>query len=81
MLLRDWTRWAVGTLARSPRPHADKLGHPPFETAVDKATAQLDLDIDKLRVLITDVRPAVLDEIRNEAALRTLARRAESRYR
>jgi signal transduction histidine kinase len=51
-----------------------------FETAIDQATAQLDIDIDNLRALITDLRPAALDEIGTEAALRSLAQRAESRF-
>jgi signal transduction histidine kinase len=51
-----------------------------FEDAVDEATTQIDLDISNLRALITDLRPASLDEIGTEAALRSLAERAESRF-
>jgi signal transduction histidine kinase len=51
-----------------------------FQQAVDQATAQLDLDIDNLRALIADLRPAALDEIGTEAALRSLCGRAETRY-
>jgi signal transduction histidine kinase len=51
-----------------------------FEHAVDQVTTQLDIDIDNLRALITDLRPAALDEIGTEAALSSLCERAQTRY-
>jgi signal transduction histidine kinase len=53
----------------------EALGH-----AVDQVTTQLDLDIDNLRALITDLRPAALDEIGEEAALSSLCERAQTRF-
>jgi GAF domain-containing protein len=50
-----------------------------YEAAVVEACSQLDIDIDNLRALITDLRPAALDELGTEAAIQSLAERARSR--
>ena len=48
--------------------------------ALAQAIGQLDLDIDNLRAIITDVRPAALDELGTEAAVESLVSRARGRY-
>jgi two-component system, NarL family, sensor histidine kinase DevS len=46
---------------------------------VRESVVQLDRDIATLRALITDLRPAALDDLGAEAAIEDLARRAQSR--
>jgi signal transduction histidine kinase len=46
-----------------------------MRTGIKEATVQIESDIDNLRALITDLRPAALDELGIEAALATLAER------
>src|SRR3954463_6315015 len=48
-------------------------------TALDQAVEQLGLSVTGLRELITDLRPATLDEIGVGSALRALAERAGAR--
>jgi signal transduction histidine kinase len=51
----------------------------PMTEAVGEAVAQLALEIGNLRSLITDLRPAALDDLGVEEAIRDLAERAGSR--
>ena len=51
----------------------------PITNAVREAVAQLELEIGNLRSLITDLRPAVLDDLGAEEAINDLAERARSR--
>ena len=51
-----------------------------FEPAVRQAVHELGGEIDKLRRLIADLRPASLDEIGLEAALRDLAERSSANH-
>lgn len=48
-------------------------------TAVEDAVSELEREIGNLRSLITELRPAALDDIGAEAAIRDLAARARSR--
>jgi len=48
----------------------------PLADAVSEAVAQLEVDIGNLRSLITELRPALLDELGTEAAIGDLADRA-----
>ncbi|HSO98420.1 MAG TPA: GAF domain-containing sensor histidine kinase, partial [Solirubrobacteraceae bacterium] len=60
---------------------AAQLKHPSLETtveAVTEAVAQLEQEIASLRSLITDLRPAALDDLGTEAAIRDLAERTRS---
>ena len=50
-----------------------------LRTAVDRALEDLGNEIDVLRHLITELRPAALDDLGLEAALEALARRAQAR--
>lgn len=52
---------------------------PGLERAVEQGIAQLSEEIDRLRGLITDLRPAALDELGLGAALEDVRRRAELR--
>jgi signal transduction histidine kinase len=52
---------------------------PGLERAVEEGIAQLSEEIDRLRGLITDLRPAALDELGLGAALEDVRRRAELR--
>jgi signal transduction histidine kinase len=47
--------------------------------AIDEAVGQLAIEIDKLRALITELRPAALDDLGTEQAIRDLADRARRR--
>jgi len=61
---------------------AAQLKNPTFDGAIDAikdAAAQLELDMATLRSLITDLRPAALDDLGAEAAIRDLADRARGR--
>jgi signal transduction histidine kinase len=51
----------------------------PLTEAVKEAVAQLEADIDGLRALITDLRPAALDELGAQAAIQDLVDRARGR--
>jgi len=51
----------------------------PLADAVAEAVAQLDVDIGNLRSLITELRPALLDDLGTQAAIGDLADRAHSR--
>ena len=57
------------------RGDAEKL-----DAAVREAVAELATNIDGLRSLITDLRPAALDELRLDAALRALAERVAATH-
>ena len=61
-------RIGLSTAARSERPHA-------LEQAVGRAVDQLEDAIANLRALITDLRPAALDELGVQAAVEGLAER------
>jgi signal transduction histidine kinase len=50
-----------------------------LERAGEDAIAQIEAEIEKLRTLITELRPAALDEIGLEAALQALAERSAGR--
>ena len=54
-------------------------GEPVSETLA-QAMEQLDLDIDNLRAIITDLRPAALDELGAAAAVESLVARARARH-
>ncbi len=54
-------------------------GGPGLERAVEEGIAQLGEEIERLRGLITDLRPAALDELGLGAALEDVRRRAELR--
>jgi signal transduction histidine kinase len=59
-----------------------QLKKPSLETtveAVTEAVAQLEREIASLRSLITDLRPAALDDLGTEAAIRDLAERTRGR--
>ena len=51
----------------------------PLADAVREAIEQLQADIDNLRALVTDLRPAALDDMGAEAAIHDLAERARHR--
>jgi signal transduction histidine kinase len=73
--LHDETLQGLGglrVLLASGLRHADDAG---LREAVTKAVAQIGVEIANLRSLITELRPAVLDEIGLVAALETLAGR------
>ncbi len=65
-------RIGLSTAIRSQQPHA-------LRTASNHAIAQLEEAITNLRALITDLRPAALDELGAQAAVEALAERA-TRY-
>jgi signal transduction histidine kinase len=50
-----------------------------LERAGGEAVSQIELEIEKLRALIAELRPAALDEMGLEAALRALAERSQAR--
>ena len=50
----------------------------PLADAVSEAVAQLETDIGNLRALVTELRPAALDDVGAQAAIRNLAERARS---
>jgi PAS domain S-box-containing protein len=52
----------------------------PFRRAASAALEQLDTEIESLRVLISELRPAVLDELGLHSALLALAERARVRH-
>jgi signal transduction histidine kinase len=61
---------------------AAQLKRPALEAtvaAIRDAVAQLDIELDGLRSLITDLRPAALDDLGAEQALNDLAQRARDR--
>ena len=62
----------------SPRPCERGPGRE-WSEAVADAVAQLGSEIESLRSLITDLRPAALKELGLQVALESLARRAETR--
>jgi signal transduction histidine kinase len=82
-------RWArelhdetLQTLASLRLRLAAQLKQPTLETTVEavrEAVAQLEQEIAGLRSLITDLRPAALDELGAEAAIRDLAERSRNR--
>src|SRR5437588_7306884 len=85
---RERTRWAreihdesiqgLGAL-RMKMAHARDLEDPQaLREAVDVALEGLGHEIDGLRHLITELRPAALDDLGLEAALQALARRAQA---
>ena len=53
-----------------------RAGGPALEQAAHEATEQLSTEIANLRALITELRPAALDQLGLEAAIEGLARRA-----
>ncbi len=73
--LHDETLQGLGNL-RLVLAAAQRSGEPEaMEKAVSQAMAQLEFDITNLRTLITDLRPATLDQLGPEAAIRALADR------
>jgi len=87
-LERERRRWAlelhdetlqglggVRLLLSTARRHADLEQ---LSTAVDRALEMLTEEIQKLRYLIVDLRPAELDDIGLEAAIEKLSRRTEA---
>ncbi len=74
--LHDETLQALGNL-RLTLSGARRSGDPDvIATAVDRALEQLELDITTLRTLITELRPAALDQLGLEPALMALLDRA-----
>ena len=70
--LHDETLQALGSL-RLTLSSSRRRGDPEMlEKAVDEALAQLELDITTLRALITELRPAALDQLGLEPALQAL---------
>ena len=70
--LHDETLQALGSL-RLTLSVSRRRGDPEvLEKAVDEALAQLELDITTLRALITELRPAALDQLGLEPALQAL---------
>jgi two-component system, NarL family, sensor histidine kinase DevS len=73
--LHDDTLQALGNL-RLVLAGAKRRGHPEaMAIAIDRAVEQLDLDIGSLRALITELRPAALDQLGLEPALLALVDR------
>ena len=82
------TRWAreihdesiqgIGAVRMKLANARDHDGREAMEETVDAALDGLDREIDGLRHLITELRPAALDDLGLEAALRALARRAQA---
>src|ERR1035441_5622030 len=73
--LHDDTLQSLGNL-RLVLAAAQRSGEPgSMAAAVSQAMSQLESDITNLRTLITDLRPATLDQLGTEAAIRALADR------
>jgi signal transduction histidine kinase len=73
--LHDETLQGLGNL-RLVLAAAQRSGEPEaMAKAVSQAMSQLEFDITNLRTLITDLRPATLDQLGPEAAIRALADR------
>jgi signal transduction histidine kinase len=73
--LHDETLQGLGNL-RLVLAAAQRSGEPEaMAAAVSQAMGQLEFDITNLRTLITDLRPATLDQLGPEAAIRALADR------
>ena len=74
--LHDETLQALGAM-RMLLSSALRSGEPEREQALRDAVAQLGSEIDKLRALITELRPAALDQIGLAPAIEALALHAE----
>jgi signal transduction histidine kinase len=72
--LQNLAALRVGLAAQLRRPSPDGL-----LDAVTEAVAQLEVEIAALRALVTDLRPAALDDLGVQAAVEDLAGRARSR--
>ncbi len=72
--LQNLAALRVGLAAQLRRPSPDGLLE-----AVAEAVVQLEVEIGALRALVTDLRPAALDDLGVEAAVEDLAGRARSR--
>jgi signal transduction histidine kinase len=85
---RERTRWAreihdesiqgIGALRLQLANARDQGNEQALSEAVDAALEGLGMEIDGLRHLITELRPAALDDLGLEAALEALARRAQA---
>jgi two-component system, NarL family, sensor histidine kinase DevS len=85
---RERTRWAreihdesiqgIGALRMKLANARDLHDHEMMDEAVDTVLEGLGREIDGLRHLITELRPAALDDLGLEAALHALARRAQA---
>jgi signal transduction histidine kinase len=85
---RERTRWArelhdesiqgIGALRLTLANARDLDERKAMEDTVDAVLEGLDREIDGLRHLITELRPAALDDLGLDAALRALARRAQA---
>jgi signal transduction histidine kinase len=85
---RERTRWAreihdesiqgIGALRLQLANARDQGNEQALSEAVDTALEGLGMEIDGLRHLITELRPAALDDLGLEAALEALARRAQA---
>jgi signal transduction histidine kinase len=75
--LHDETLQALGGL-RLGLADARRRGPEHLPAAVDAAVAQLEQDIGNLRSLITELRPAALDDLGVQAAIRSLADRLQA---
>ncbi len=85
---RERTRWAreihdeaiqgIGALRLKLASARDREDPEALRTAVDAVLEGLGAEIDGLRHLITELRPAALDDLGLEAALQALARRAQA---
>jgi len=85
---RERTRWAreihdesiqgIGALRMKLANARDLHDHELMDEAVDTVLEGLGREIDGLRHLITELRPAALDDLGLEAALHALARRAQA---
>ena len=77
--LHDETLQGLGALRLSVAAARRATDSEAWRAALDDATAQLDTEISNLRGIISDVRPAALDELGPGAALEALADRVRSR--
>jgi signal transduction histidine kinase len=76
--LHDQTLQGLGALRVLLSSARQRGGPKGLETAVEKAIDQLGSEIENLRVLVTELRPAALDEIGLEAAIRALVDRSST---
>jgi signal transduction histidine kinase len=77
--LHDETLQGLGALRLSLAAARRTSDPEAWRAALADATAQLDTEISNLRGIISDVRPAALDELGTEAAVEALADRIRSR--
>jgi signal transduction histidine kinase len=77
--LHDETLQSLGSLRVGLAARLRGASPGPLADAVREAVEQLEMEIGNLRALVTDLRPAALDDLGTEAAIRDLAERARNR--